>query len=226
MKKIIRPTGMVATLPGEQRRARRMHGTSAAVLFGVAVLSVWLGAVVVCPGGQCALPAFDHALLTAFHALQRPWLDPIVMALTWLGSIVVLLPLALLLAWVCKRRAPAGLALLLPLAVTGAWLFAQASKLLVARPRPDLHVALITLPADLSFPSAHALQVTAFALACVLAVRPRPVWLGVAAAALLILAVALSRLYLQVHFPSDVLVGMLAGAAWTLGLHQALKARS
>ena len=135
-------------------------------------------------------------------------------AATWLGSIVVLLPLALALAWRYRRLGRPGAALLLPLAVGGAWLLAHAGKLLVVRPRPDLYPALIAMPAEFSFPSAHAMQITAFALAWVAATGSWRGWAGVAAAASIILVVAFSRLYLQVHFPSDVVIGVIAGAAW------------
>jgi membrane-associated phospholipid phosphatase len=43
---------------------------------------------------------------------------------------------------------------------------------------------------------------------------------------LIILVVALSRLYLQLHFPSDVVIGMIAGAAWVVGLRLFLGARA
>jgi undecaprenyl-diphosphatase len=180
----------------------------------------------VCPDGACRALDFDHELLAALHALQRPWLDAILTGATWLGSVAVLLPAALALSWRYRRHGPPGAALLLPIAVGGAWLLAHAGKLLVARPRPDLYPALISTPADLSFPSAHALQITAFALAWVLAAGSRPGWAGVTAAALIVLVVALSRLYLQVHFPSDVVIGVIAGAAWVVGLRLALGARA
>ncbi|MBK7470139.1 MAG: hypothetical protein IPI73_05395 [Betaproteobacteria bacterium] len=113
-------------------------------------------------------------LLAALNALQQPWLNAVLTAATWLGSIVVLLPLALALAWRYLRRGQSGAALLLPMAVGGAWLLAHAGKLLVVRPRPDLYPALIAMPAEFSFPSAHAMQITAFALAWVAATGWRP----------------------------------------------------
>jgi len=198
----------------------------AALFWSMAGLSLWIGAGVVCPNGSCRVLEIDRQLLGALNALQRPWLDAILTAATWLGSIGVLLPVALALAWRYRRRGSPGAALLLSMAVGGAWLLAHAGKLLVVRPRPDLNPALISMPADPSFPSAHTLQITAFAFALVLAADSRPGWAGVVAAALIILVVALSRLYLQVHFPSDVVIGMIAGAAWVVGLRLALGARA
>jgi undecaprenyl-diphosphatase len=106
----------------------------------------------------------------------------------------------------------------LPLALLGATALAQAAKVLVARPRPDLFPALVAMPADASFPSAHAMQATAFALAWLLRPGARPGPLAAAVAVLLVLAVAGSRVYLQVHFPTDVLFGMTAAALWVVAL--------
>lgn len=198
----------------------------AALLWSMAGLTLWIGAGVVSAPGTSGMLELDRQLLGALNTLQRPWLDAILAAATWLGSIVVLLPVALALAWRHRRRGQPGAALLLPIGVVGAWLLAHAGKLLVVRPRPDLYPALIAMPADHSFPSAHAMQVSAFALAWVLAAGPGPGGARAAAAALLILVVALSRPYLQVHFPSDVLVGMIAGAAWVAGLRLALGGRA
>jgi undecaprenyl-diphosphatase len=188
-------------------------------------LAMWLGARWVCPDGICRAPDFDRALLAALHALQQPWLDAAFAAVTRMGSIWLLLPVALALAWRYQRRGQRAAALLLPFGVAGAWLLAHGGKLLVMRPRPDSYPALIQMPTDLSFPSAHAMQITAFALAWVLAAGTRPAWPILAGAALVVVLVALSRLYLQVHFPSDVLVGMIAGAAWVIGVRLALGAR-
>ncbi|MBK8744589.1 MAG: phosphatase PAP2 family protein [Propionivibrio sp.] len=172
--------------------------------------------------------AADSISITRFsrccRRCKRPWLDAILTGATWLGSIAILLPVALALSWRYRRHGPPGTALL-PIAVGGASLLAHAGKFWVARPRPDMYPALISMPADLSFPSAHAMQITAFAFAWVLAAGSRPGWAGVIAAALIVLAVAFSRLYLQVHFPSDVAIGMIAGATWVLGLRLALGAR-
>ncbi len=191
---------------------------AALACWTVAVLAIAAGAAAACPDGTCRAPAADRWLLEVFDAAREPWLDAFFAASTWLGSIVVLLPTSLALGSAWRRRGDRSSAWRLPLAVSGAWLAAHAGKLLVARPRPDLHAPVIAMPADLSFPSSHAMVAAAFAVALALSLRPRPSSTLVAVAALAALVVAFSRLYLQVHYPSDVAAGAVAGAAWALGL--------
>ena len=149
---------------------------------------------------------------------------------THFGSIWLLLPLAGAGAvWLGfrGRRRESGFLLL---ALLGATALAQLVKLWVARPRPDLYamsfVPPLPMPADWSFPSAHSMQAAALATALFLVLtRQRAEWHNPLTATLamlvaaLVVSVGLSRIYLQVHFPSDVLAGILAGAFWVLGLH-------
>ena len=91
----------------------------------------------------------------------------------------------------------------------------------MARPRPDLFSTWLDMPGDWSFPSAHAMQATAAALAWLLVAKhTRISW--VILLGLAVLLVGLSRIYLQVHFPSDVVVGILAALLWVAGLHALL----
>lgn len=179
-----------------------------------AVASLAAGAVLVCPEGYCRELAFDIAGLTLAQGWQVRWLDAAFAALTWLGSLYVLIPLSLLLAW----RMPAPWRGYLPLAVAGAAALAQLAKLVVMRPRPELYPSLIDVPADASFPSAHAMQAVAFAVAWLWRPSARPGIGALLAAAGLVLLISLSRIHLQVHFPSDVVFGAAAGACWALAL--------
>jgi undecaprenyl-diphosphatase len=144
--------------------------------------------------------------------------------LTWVGSLLVLVPLVMLvmvrLLWL-RQRLEAGFVLL---SLLGASILAHMIKLGVARPRPELFLNVVSMPADWSYPSAHAMQITAAALAWWFVARRRR-WPWALALVLGVGLVGLSRIYLQVHYPSDVLAGTLAAALWVVGLHQLLIAR-
>lgn len=167
---------------------------------------------------SAASPAFDASGLAAAHAWRAGWLDRGFRIVTWLGSLYVLLPAALLLAWHARGAGMPRAAAFVPAALLGAAVLARLAKLAIARPRPELFPPLIALPDDASFPSAHAMQATAFALAWLLRPGTRPTVIPVLAACLLVAAVALSRIYLQVHFPSDVAFGIAAALLWVLAL--------
>lgn len=189
------------------------------VMFWALGLAVLLGGgLLVCPAEQCVLSDFDRAGLALAHALRSGWLDRLMPGLTWLGSLLLLLPLTALAAWFLLRRGRRREAGFVVLALLGSSALSHLVKLWVARPRPDLFPALLTAPETWSYPSSHAMQATAAALALILVVRRRgAVWvvpLGFA-----VLLVGMSRIYLQVHFPSDVVVGALAAALWVAGLH-------
>ena len=206
------------------RGARVTAGALAA--WSLTGAGLWLAAALVCPAGRCGPTAWDRQVLDAVALHAGPRLDAFFAAATWAGSIVVLLPAALALAWRGRAGAAPGLAALLPLATAGAWLLAQGVKWLVERPRPDLHAPLIAMPVDFSFPSAHSMQIAAFATAWLLAPPGRPAGPRLAVTAALVLLVAWSRLHLQVHYPTDVLAGLAAGALWTAGLRAALGERA
>ena len=102
-------------------------------------------------------------------------------------------------------------ALMLILAVAGTWAINDLIiKNLVNRPRPFLVSeqlpALIAMPSSSSFPSGHT--ATSFAALVILMSAGKPYsWLGL----ILTVLIAFSRIYLHVHFPSDVIAGMLVG---------------
>jgi undecaprenyl-diphosphatase len=165
---------------------------------------------------------FDAAGMALAARAHAPLADAFFRAVTWGGSIVVLAPLALAHAAFAWRRLKDRRAFFVPLALAGATALGFVAKIAVDRARPDL-AALIEMPVDASFPSAHALQVTAFAAAWLLApgrARGRPALAESALAVLLVGLVAWSRLHLQVHYPSDILFALAAGLAWVLALRR------
>ena len=139
--------------------------------------------------------------------------------ITWAGSAFVLVPLAvgccLLFVRVGMRRE----ALRLAVSLGGAMAISDLVKLLTSRPRPSVeHLQAVT---GSSFPSGHTTQAAAFWLALALTLRGaalprRTVWLASAGALLIALAVAWSRVYLGVHYPSDVAAGLLLGSGWAV----------
>ena len=161
--------------------------------------------------------SWDNRILLFAAAHRSEVLDHFFRGMTWLGSLYVLVPLALLAAVVLLHFQRRSESLLLAVGFGGAALLAHLAKALLARPRPDLVEPVIALPADGSFPSAHTAQIVAFALCAVLVVRrTSPDWQYAAGvvAVLLIAVVATSRVYLQVHYPSDVLGGIALGIGW------------
>jgi undecaprenyl-diphosphatase len=171
------------------------------------------------------MATLDTAVLGWFAGQRGPVLDAFFAAVTWGGSLWLVLPASLLLAalaWRTQRSAAAWLLALGPLlASIAGW----ALKFAVARPRPDQFSAVVAIPADPSFPSGHTTQAAAFALACLLAAHARPNAALVAVAIAYVGLVAASRLYLQVHFPSDVAAGLVLAVVCVGGLHLLLNAR-
>jgi undecaprenyl-diphosphatase len=183
-----------------------------ALASGAAVSVLWWGGGWVCPDSACTQPAIDGAGLMALQAIRTPWLDDVFRIITGLGSLVLLLPLALLFAW--YQRACGRQALFLPVVLLSATAICHIAKWWVDRPRPELFPSLVAIPWDASFPSAHTMQACAMLLG--LSVHPglRPSLRVGVAALVLVGLVAVSRVYLQVHFPSDVLVGAVAAMLW------------
>jgi undecaprenyl-diphosphatase len=162
--------------------------------------------------------AFDLRLRDAVHALATPKLTHLCIVVSTLGGPSVLVPVgALFVAAFAWRRWWRGAVLLL-LAMLGANLldFTLKHTFQRARPSPFFHYPL---PASFSFPSGHALFAFCFFTTAAALTSPRlrhPVARGLvwAVAATLILAIGFSRIYLGVHYPSDVAAGYAAGLLW------------
>jgi len=196
----------------------------ATLLWGSGLAVTAYGAWAIRPGSDHPLLTLDRQGLQTAHAWRSDALDQLMAAVTWLGSLWLLLPMMLLAALALLYRRQHTLALFVTLGLLGASLLSHLTKLAVMRPRPDQFPLLTALPADWSYPSAHTMQATAVGVMVVLlAGRYRLPWATVAT--LLVLLVGASRVYLQVHFPSDVIIGMLTAALWVAGLHAWMRAQ-
>jgi membrane-associated phospholipid phosphatase len=190
------------------------------VLGAIASITVLLsGATLIGTSGKYASISWDLRVLEWFASLDTPGFDSLFSAVTWLGSLWLLIPAALALAIILGIRGRTMEALRFSAAFGGSCILAYGAKYLVGRPRPPVAGSLMPMPTDPSFPSGHAMQITAFALAAAWLLAPPPqrrLWF--AAALTLIVLVGTSRVYLQVHFPSDVLAGTIAAALWVLAV--------
>ena len=163
--------------------------------------------------------AFDVWLLGFFSAWRSAAGDLLFSAITWTGSLWLLLPFSLLIG-VFRQQA------LVPLSILAAAVVSHSLKLIVARARPELHEVLGTMPADLSFPSAHSAQAAACAAALVLTVPALRQASLLPLLVVWVLVVGISRLYLQVHWPSDVLAGWAIGILCAVCVSHALRSRA
>jgi undecaprenyl-diphosphatase len=166
----------------------------------------------------------DLAAVRDLAALRDGTLTSVARALSLLGSGYVVYALAALSAFVLllvRRRLEA---LLILISTFGAAAIENLDKVLVGRPRPPVrHLELVTSP---SFPSGHATQSAAFYGSALLTLlipfagsgrSQARVRAGAAAAvALLVGGVCFSRVYLGVHYPTDVAAGLLLGTLWAV----------
>jgi undecaprenyl-diphosphatase len=151
--------------------------------------------------------------MTWFIDERSARLTSLAKALSTLGSSTVLgLVAALVIVWLVRRHRVTA-AVSIAMVAVGVVALDNLVKVVVDRPRPA--TTQLVAVASASFPSQHAAQAAAVlpALALVLA-RGRLRMALLAVAALLAIAIGLSRVYLGVHYSTDVLAGWALGAAW------------
>jgi membrane-associated phospholipid phosphatase len=162
----------------------------------------------------------DHRLANGLHDHAAEPLTTIMRVVTDLGGAILLSALCLAAYTLLTRRGKRPLGAFVVGAFLGAQLLTAALKVGFRRDRPVFDEPLASAGAY-SFPSGHALVslVVYGALAYVLATSLRSPLARIAcfvAATLLVLAIGFSRLYLGLHYLSDVLAGFSAGTAWLL----------
>jgi undecaprenyl-diphosphatase len=162
-------------------------------------------------------PGFDLQTLQAIAGHRDPTLTSIARLVSDAGSFALLAPLSIAFLLLRRWKRPADDVALLVIAA-GSALLPIVVKLIVARPRPTLE-QLSTLN-SLSFPSEHTTQAAAIYLTIAILLskgldaRWRQLLVGLAI--VIGLAVAWSRVYLGVHYPTDVAAGLLLGWGWAL----------
>ena len=163
----------------------------------------------------------DDIILRYFIDLRTPGLTRLAITFTTMGNALtysILIPVSALILYKLKRR--------WLISVEATFILISASLLnsvlknWISRPRPsaDLHIVSAE---SFSYPSGHAMSAMAFygflIYITVLYVKPPALkWILSLTLAVLITAIGASRVYLGVHYPSDVIAGFLAGATWLI----------
>jgi undecaprenyl-diphosphatase len=164
---------------------------------------------------------FDDAILRWMGSHGAPWLDVAALEVTALGARIVVYMVVLVASaflWQSRHHYSAAM---LWVAVIGSGLINSVLKISFNRARPDVfpwrtqHVGLASFPSGHAMTSIVVYGTLAFLIARLAPTRwlKRVIW---TVAMLVVLVVGLSRLYLGVHYPSDVLAGFVVGGAWAV----------
>lgn len=184
----------------------------------IAVLGTWGFAELAGNVRSGATQTFDDAILRWFGAHHSPKIDPIVLELTFLGTGTVVFMVVVVsgaFLWFTNHRWSATL---LFVATAGGILLNNVLKTGFVRPRPQVF-PWGTHAVSWSFPSGHAMSAAAVygTVAYLLARLQRRHTSRIVTmllAMMVITLIAMTRLYLGVHYPSDVLAGLIIGLAW------------
>ncbi|MGG0657706.1 phosphatase PAP2 family protein [Rummeliibacillus pycnus] len=161
---------------------------------------------------------FDQTIISFIQGLESPMLTIVMKFFTYLGSFPIVMVLFIVVSYylyiVVKHRAEF---LLFGTVIIGTVILNQILKLLFHRARPDFHRLIEA--GGYSFPSGHAMSAFSFyGIVAFLLWRHIPTRLGrtvlVLISAIFILMIGISRIYLGVHYPSDIVGGYFASGLW------------
>ncbi len=210
------------------RLSKHKHLLAYSILF-------WLPAIIFCyiAGEILERQPFylDTAVLNWIHAHSSYFLDNFFLVLTTIGNAEIIAPIALLISGLLYYKRYRQKAIIVFTAFFGAAAANLILKLLFHRTRPAFWQSAIH-ETGYSFPSGHAMMSSALVLSIIVLVwNTRWQWFAIGIGMPFVALVGYSRLYLGVHYPTDVIAGWLASAAWlsivvfTLHGYPTIKAR-
>ncbi|NZA25418.1 phosphatase PAP2 family protein [Luteimonas sp. SJ-92] len=211
--------GHLRTGVREGRRFIVRHAWALALLFGGLLLPIWVFSELADEIRDAEAIVFDEPLLHFAAAVAHEGFDRVFLFFSAIGYAWGVVPadVALVVALFALRRYREGI--FAAIALGGAAVLNLAAKQAFARDRPSLWESIAPEP-TYSFPSGHAMGSAALALVLVLLAWPtRWRWPAIAAAAMFVPMVGLSRIYLGVHYPSDILAGWAAASIWVVGVY-------
>ncbi len=158
----------------------------------------------------------DSALLQYLHSFESTRLTDIVILLTNtsgpLQMVIVTAALVSVLFYLKRKHA----AIYLLFSLGGAVAINVLLKTIFARERPDLWVSAVT-EANYSFPSGHAMGSAALAFSLIILLWPTKYrWVALIIGSIYVLTIGLTRLYLGVHYPSDIVAGWSVSLVWVV----------
>ncbi len=190
-------------------------GLAAGFLLSVGVIFLFANLAEEVVDGESR--GFDTAVLLWIDGHSPDWLYGPMLAITTLGYywfVIPFLAVATVLFYVKRRRIST---VLLPVATVGGMVLTTVLKAVFERARPELFDSGYDA-SFYSFPSGHATMAVGFygTLTLLVALRLKGAWRWtvVASGLLLVLLIGFSRLYLGVHYPTDVIAGYLAAPLW------------
>lgn len=221
--------GRLSVLANPIYRALRASGAMANTLIGALGIFLVAGLIVAAAGTAIfvevaehvrsgSTQTFDELVMRWLDAHHLPVLDAVMLEITALGTGIVVLMIVVVAALfliLTRHKYPA---ILLLASTFGGLVLTAVLKLGFNRPRPSVVVAAVHTFSS-SFPSGHAMSAAiVYSTVAYLAARlHRQKWAGwliMTAAMGLIALISFSRLYLGVHYPSDVVGGVAIGLAW------------
>ncbi|MEM7771094.1 MAG: phosphatase PAP2 family protein [Cyanobacteria bacterium P01_A01_bin.37] len=162
--------------------------------------------------------AWDKPILLNIYATASPRLDSFAIALTKLGVFWGVAPAAIVIGFILLRQRHWRSLIYFCITLAGSTFINVATKLFLGRPRPMLWES----PApelDYSFPSGHAMASMTLVAALVILLQgsrwQRPIAI---VGGVFVLAIGWTRLYLGVHYPSDIVAGWMASITWAVGV--------
>ena len=189
-----------------------------ALLFAGVLLPLWIFAELADEVHELEQFVFDDPILLKAHAYAGPGMDRFFILISQLGyEGVILIDVLIVLALLLYRRWRE--AVFAAIAFSGSALLNLGSKQFFQRDRPSLWES-VSPEHTYSFPSGHAMGSMTLAMVVILLAWPtRWRWPALLLAATFALLVGYSRIYLGVHYPSDILGGWMAAIAWVAGVY-------